>query len=490
MLRFPALLFAAVTASAAADSPQWGTAGTRNMVSPETGLADRFDLKTGENIRWRVKLGTESHSTPVISGGRVLMGTNNGQPRDPKHKGDRGVLMCFDEKTGDLLWQLVVPKRDEDQYMDWPGTGISSPATVEGDRVYIVTNRGEVVCLDLKGMANGNDGPFKDEGRHMTPAGLPPMEPGPLDADILWVLDLKAETGIWPHDAAHSSILIRGPHLYLNTGTGVDNTHRVIRTPDAPSLVVVDKATGKLLARDGEHIAPNIFHCTWSSPSCAEVDGKPMIFFCGGNGIVYAFEPLDPAVKSDAVQTLKKIWQYDPDPTGPKQEVHRYTQNKKEGPSDIFGMPVFDQGRLFIAGGGDLWWGKNEAWLHCVDAVKGTQVWSLPLEKHVMSTPAVKDGLCFIADTGRILRCVNAKTGREYWRHETGAEFWASPFIADGRVYAGTRRGDFWIFEAGKEKKLFFQTHLGSPVSSTVQAANGTLYVATMTDLIAVALKK
>jgi len=50
----------------------------------------------------------------------------------------------------------------------------------------------------------------------------------------------------WSHDGAHSSILIRGDHLYLNTGTGVDNTHRKIRTPDAPSLVVLDKHTGKL----------------------------------------------------------------------------------------------------------------------------------------------------------------------------------------------------------------------------------------------------
>jgi len=117
--------------------------------------------------------------------------------------------MCFDEKTGALLWQLVVPKRDEDAYMDWPDTGISSPATVEGDRVYLVDNRGEVVCLDAKGMANGNDGPFRDEGAHMTSPstpGSPPrrvagaetrpellrppadgllLKPGPLDADIV-----------------------------------------------------------------------------------------------------------------------------------------------------------------------------------------------------------------------------------------------------------------------------------------------------------------
>ena len=109
---------------------------------------------------------------------------------------------------------------------------------------------------------------------------------------MLWQFDLTTGAGIWSHDAAHSSILIHGDYLYLNSGTGVDNTHRRIRTPDAPSLVVLDKRTGRLVARDNEHIAPNIFHSTWSAPSMATVNGRPLVFFAAGNGIVYAFEPL------------------------------------------------------------------------------------------------------------------------------------------------------------------------------------------------------
>src|SRR6266487_1906313 len=302
--------------ASAADQPQWGQAWSRNMVSEEKSLPDSFDPKTGRNIKWSARLGTQAHSTPIVADGRVYIGTNNGEPRDPKHQGDRGVFMCFDEKTGALLWQLVVPKRDEDAYMDWPDTGISSPATVEGDRVYLVDNRGEVVCLDAKGMANGNDGPFRDEAAHMTSPstpGSPPrrvagaetrpeplrppadgvwLKPGPLDADIIWLFDLASGAGIWPHDGAHSSILIRGDHLYVNTATGVDNTHKRIRAPNAPSLVVIDKRTGNLVARDDEHIAPDIFHCTWSSPSSGEVNGCPLLFFAGGKGVLYALEPL------------------------------------------------------------------------------------------------------------------------------------------------------------------------------------------------------
>src|SRR4051812_6323087 len=238
-LLLPTLFFWDPGLASAADQPQWGEAWTRNMVSKEQNLPSSFHPVSGRNIKWRVKLGTQAHSTPVVAGGHNYVGTNNEEPRDPKHKGDRGVFLCLDEQTGALVWQLVVPKRDEDAYMDWPRMGMSSEATVEGDRVYLVDNRGAVLCLDANGMVNGNDGPFRDEGAYMTPAtpdgkarqepgaethpqplvappGVREMEPGPLDADIIWKYDLVAEAGIWPHDAAHSSILIRGNHLYLN----------------------------------------------------------------------------------------------------------------------------------------------------------------------------------------------------------------------------------------------------------------------------------
>jgi len=482
-------------ASYAGDQPQWGQAWSRNMVSAELGLPESFDAQSGRNIKWSAALGTEAHSSPVIASGRIFIGTNNGNPRDPKHQGDRGVLMCFDEESGKLLWQLVVPKRDEDIYFDWPQSGISSPATIEGDRVFLVSNRGEVLCLDAHGLANGNDGPFQSEGAHMTPHDTRELIPGPLDADIIWLFDLTSGAGIWSHDAAHSSILIDGDYLYLNSGTGVDNTHKRIRTPDAPSLVVLDKRTGKLIARDFEHIAPNIFHNTWCAPSLGEVNGRRMIFFGGGNGILYAFDALPkpgPLVETNKLTGLKKVWQFDFDPGAPKTNVHSFNSNRRESPSNFYGMPVFKENRIYLAGGGDLWWGKNEAWLKCIDAGKTGDVttngliWSYRLEKHVMGTPAVVNGIVFIADCGRKFHCVDAQTGKPYWTHDLNGEAWASPLAADGKVYLGTRSGSFYVFAASKDKKLLSSCEFGQPISSTAAAANGVLYVATMNRLYAV----
>ena len=477
-----ALLIIPIAASAA-DQPQWGQAWTRNLTSNEKNLPSTFDPVIKKNVKWVIDLGTQTHSTPIVAGGRIFIGTNNSNPRDPRHVGDRGVMMCLDEKDGHLLWQLVVPKLEDDKYLDWPETGMSSEGTIEGDRAYTVTNRGELVCLDVHGMANGNDGPYQDEGKHLALRGEPAMTPGPLDADIIWMLDMKEACGIWCHDGAHSSVLIHDDHLYVNTGTGVDNTHRLIRRPNAPSLIVVDKNTGRYLARENEKISPNIFHSTWSSPSLAEIDGIPTVFFCGGNGISYAFDLLEKNSPTGEVVPLTKRWSYHLDPEAPKTMVHRFTTNRQEGPSNIYGMPVIADGKLFIAGGGDVFWGKNQSWMKCVNPKNGREIWSYALGKHTLTSAAVKDGLVYATDSDGVVHCIDETTGKNVWTHEMNGTFWASPMVADGKIYLGTRKGNFCILAEGREKKVFTNLELKAPISATVTAANGVIYLATMKQL-------
>jgi outer membrane protein assembly factor BamB len=477
--------------ASAADQPQWGQWQTRNMVSSERNLPDGFDPKTGRNVRWIAELGTESYSTPVIVNGKVLVGTNNEQPRDPKHQGDRGVLMCFDEKDGRLCWQLVVPKLEHDPFGDWTRVGIVSPATVEGDSVYLFTNRGEVACLDLDGMADGNDGPVTDEGRHMVSKGSPPTEPGPADADVRWLFDIAAGTGVHQHDAGHCSVLVDGPFLYVCTSNGVDRSHRHVPSPDAPSLIVLDKATGRLVAVDDEKIGPRIIHCTWSSPAAGTVNGRRLIFFGGGDAVVYAFDALRSA-DAGQVHKLRRAWKFDCDPEAPKENVHEFQDNRQHGPSTITGMPVFHENRIYLTVGGDLWHGKLQAHLVCLpadrtgDITKAGPLWSYPLERHCMSTPSVADGLVYVGDCGRNVHCVDAATGKPCWTHKTPGDIWSSTLVADGKVYVTTRRGDFIVFAAGREKKILSSLRLDTPVNASPTAANGVLYVTTMNRLYAI----
>ena len=483
------LLLASV--ASAADQPQWGQKHSRNMISGETGLPATVDPESGRNVKWVADLGTETWSTPVVAAGRVLIGTNNEEPRDPRHKGDRGVLMCFNEADGSFCWQLLAPKLADDRYKDWPRAGMVSPATVEGDRVYMVSNRGEVICLDIDGMADGNDGPYLDEARHAVPAGEEPIPTADKDGDILWLYDVPKEVGVYPHDAAHSSILVHGRFLYVNTSSGLHGTHKAVRVPDAPSLIVVDKTTGRLVAQEAEGIGHRIFHSTWSSPALGRVNGKELVFFCGGDGVCYAFEPVTSAAADGQVQKLKLVWRFDCDPTAPKENIHDYIRNREESPSNIKSMPVFYKDRIYVTVGGDIWWGKEKAWLQCIDATKtgdvtnGALLWSYPVQRHCCSTPSIWNGLAFVADCDRLVHCVDAETGEPYWSHQCDGDMWASTLVADGKVYIGTRRRGFWIFAADKQKQLLCSVKLDSPIVGSAVAANGTLYVATMKKLYA-----
>ena len=167
-----------------------------------------------------------------------------------------------------------------------------------------------------------------------------PLDVTAHDADIIWLYDMISASGVHPHDSAHSSLLLDGRFLYLNTGNGVDHrdhTRTFIPKPDAPSLIVMDKTTGRVVAQDDERIGPNVFHCTWSSPALGEVNGRRLVFFCGGDGVVYAFDALPQDASAQEVHKLKRVWRYDCDPTAPKENVHSYFLNKTESPSNIMG---------------------------------------------------------------------------------------------------------------------------------------------------------
>jgi hypothetical protein len=83
------------------------------------------------------------------------------------------------------------------------------------------------------------------------------------------------------------------------------------------------------------------------------------------------------------------------------------------------------------------------------------------------------------------VHCIDAETGKSYWTYEMRGEIWGSTLVADNKVYIGSRRGDFCIFSADKEKELITRIQFDAPISTSPVAANGVLYVATQEKLYA-----
>jgi hypothetical protein len=93
----------------------------------------------------------------------------------------------------------------------------------------------------------------------------------------------------------------------------------------------------------------------------------------------------------------------------------------------------------------------------------------------------------YVTDSEGTVHCADIATGRTLWTHGMNGPFWASPLVADGKVYLGTRKGNFCVLAAGREKKVLCNLELKSPISGTATAANGVVYLATMKELFALA---
>jgi outer membrane protein assembly factor BamB len=448
------------------DWPMWGGTPDRNMVSNQKGMPSSWDIKTKKNVKWVATLGSQSYGNPVVAGGQVYVGTNNELLRDPKQGGDRGVLMCFRESDGEYLWQHTNEKLAAGRVNDWPFQGVCSSPLVEGDRLYYVTNRCEVVCLDTQGFRdNENDGPYKDE--KLT---------SQFDADIVWKFDMMEEVGSQPHNMSNCSPVSYGDLIYICTSNGQDESHVNIPSPKAPAIIAINKTTGKLVWEDNS-VTDRILHGQWSSPSVGKIGDVVQVVHAQGDGWVRGYEAL----------SGKKLWEFD---SNPKDSVWPKTRN------ELISTPVIFDNKVYVANGQDPEHGEGVGHLYCIDATKRgdiTQsgvVWHYDKIRRSISTGAIYDGMLFYPDFSGFLHCLDAKTGKVFWVHDMFAAVWGSPMVVDGKVYLGDEDGDVAILAAAREKKVIAEINMGSSVYCTPVPANGALFISNRNQLFALAEKK
>jgi outer membrane protein assembly factor BamB len=467
-----ALTGAALTAASASSDPgtgqwpMWGGTADRNFVSKMTGAATEWDVKTKKNIKWVADLGSQSYGNPVVSGGMVFVGTNNEGLRDPKQPGDRGVLMAFRESDGEFLWQQTHVKLESGRANDWPYQGVASSPLVLGDRLYYVSNRGVLLCLDTQGFRdNENDGPVTNE-----------TLTGPTNADVVWQFDMMEEVGSYPHNLSNSSPVAWGDLIFVSTSNGQDESHVNIPSPRAPAIIAVNKDTGKLAWEDNS-VQDRILHGQWSTPAVGTVDGVVQVVSGQGDGWVRGYE----------AATGKKLWEFD---TNPKDAVWPRTRN------ELIGTPVVVNNRVYIANGQDPEHGEGVGHFYAIDATKRGDItttgrlWHYDKIRRSISTAAVADGLIYIADFSGFLHCLDANTGVPYWTHDTFAAIWSSPILIGDKVYLGDEDGDVVVLQHGKEKKVVAEMNMSSAVYATPTPANGTLYINNRTQLFAIAASK
>lgn len=522
LLYLPALptvalvFFLAAEAAPAADCPQFGGSSLRNNVSSAKGLpaawsVGDFDAKTnawkkgsGKGILWVSPLGSQSYGTPVVAGGKVFCATNNGAgylKRYPS-KVDLGCLLAFQQSDGKFLWQFSVPKHPAGRAVDWPEQGICSAPLVEGDRLWVVTNRGEVACLKT-------DAPGKDE------------------PDVVWTYDMMRELGSMQHNMASCSVTALGDALFVETSNGVDESHKQMPAPKAASFIALDKRSGKLLWSDASP-GENVLHGQWGSPACGMLGGVAQVIFPGGDGWLYSF-------RADRGKDGKPelLWKFDCNP-----KAAAWKENGRGDRNEIIATPVIADGAVYVATGQDPEYGEGPGILWCIDPTKRGDVSpELVVDKAGKPVPprrlqqvdaasgesvrpnpnsaelwryaghdangdgkldfaetmhrsigmaAVADGLVVAADFCGLVHCLDAKTGKFHWSYDMMAACWGSPLVADGKIYIGDEDGDMAVFELSAKRKLLSENNMQSAVYSSAVAVDGVLYIATRDRLFAI----
>ena len=464
--------------AASGDWPLFGGTLLRNMANPvDKNIPIDWAVEEGKqkNIKWQTVLGSKCYGGPVVADGKVFVGTNNGNSRDPKITGQRAVVMAFSEADGKFLWQIVHDYPADELFHEAIPVGLCSTPAVDGKRVYYVTPACEVICANT------------------------------ADGKIDWRCDMMKELKVVPYHCSNCSPLVAGDLVLVVTGNGVNNDGKVA-SPKAPSFVAFNKTSGKIAWQSDLPSATTI-EGQWSNPTVAKVNGKNLAIFPGGDAYLYGLE----------LESGKLVWKFNCQPQRAAKDDERAT------PNYMIATPVVHDNKAYIGLGvyPEHPSGPPFSHLLCVDITKAGDVspksldhkdaknngsalvWSYggkfdPVPKkgrrvifgRTISTCAIHDGLVYIAEEQGYLHCLDAKTGQKYWDYDFKAGIWGSAYYVDGKVYIGTEDGEIVIFKAGKKQDVSAKIDMGETVASTPVVARGVLYVATKSKLYAIAEKK
>ena len=127
-----------VAQTPATDWPQW-QGPDRNGLSKETGLLQKWPA-SGPPLVWSVSSLGAGYGSAAVKGDRIFVqGAKDG----------KSVIYALNRADGKGVWSKALgPAGSNDR-----GSGPRGTPTVDGDRLYILTERGDLACLKTDGTA-------------------------------------------------------------------------------------------------------------------------------------------------------------------------------------------------------------------------------------------------------------------------------------------------------------------------------------------------
>lgn len=383
-----ALLLSIATLHAASDWPQWQGAD-RTRHSKETGLLKEWPA-SGLPVVWRATGLGEGYGSMAVAGDRVFV---------QGARGSNSFVIALNRADGKEIWSKALGRAGTNDR----GSGPRSTPTVDGDRLYVLTENGDLACLKTDGTVVWQRNILKDfrgaqiqwlisesplvDGPHVV------VTPGGTGAGIVKLDKMTGQT-VWAakelSDAAgYSSIIaadVQGVRTYM--------------TFTAAAGVGVRASDGKLMFR-----YPRAANRTANIATPVFSNNK--VFFASGYGTGGGL--LDLTAQNGEVAAKEAYFTLD--------------MKNHHG-----GMVLVD-GYLY---------GFNDSILNCLEFATGKVMWR---DRSVgKGSVTFVDGHLYLQGETNIVGLAEATpTGyKEKGRFEIpdkGRPSWAHPVITDGRLY-------------------------------------------------------
>jgi outer membrane protein assembly factor BamB len=385
------LFLGAVVAHAGADWPQW-QGPERNRVSKETGLLAEWP-SGGPRVVWTANNLGAGYGSMAVAGNRVFVqGTRD----------NSSLVFAFNRADGKEVWSKAIGPVETRQRVD-QGVGPRGTPTVDGDRLYVLTENGDLACLKT-------------------------------DGSSVWQLNiLKDFGGSQPAWMISESPLVDGPHLVV--------------TPGGPGagMVKLDKMTGKTVwaSKDLSDAA------AYSSVVVADVQGvRTYMTFTANTGVgvrasdgklMFRSQKGANNVANIATPVYAGNQVFFASGYGAGGALLNLTaQNGEVAASEAYATREMKNhhGGMVLVGG--YLYGYDDAILTCLEFATGKMMWR---DRSVgKGSVTYADGRLYVLSENNLMGLVEAtptgysEKGR-FQIPERARRSWAHPAISDGRLY-------------------------------------------------------
>ncbi|HEV8003715.1 MAG TPA: PQQ-binding-like beta-propeller repeat protein [Planctomycetaceae bacterium] len=400
-----------------------------------------WNVKAGDNVRWKTPIPGLGHSCPVVWGNRVFITTAISSNANVKIRiGNYGDVDSVNDKTKHT-WQVLCLDRDSGKVL-WTRTAYEGVPKIkrhlkgsQANCTPAVDGRHVVVCFGSEGLYC-----YDFNGKPLWKRDLSTL-------DTSFAIDEEYEWGFGNSPIIHDGLAI----------LQCDLSH--------------DSFIAAFSLADGQKVwsTPRDEIPSWSSPVIWHNSKRDEIVT---NAAQYA-RGYDPKTGTELWRLAKKSEVTIPTPVVSKELVYITSGNRPIQP--IFAIKAGAAGDISLKKEQD----KNA---HIV--------WSKMRGGPYMPTPILYGDYLYTCSNSGVVTCYEAQTGKEIYKKRMGeGSYTASPVAADGRLYFCSEKGEFRVVKAGPNFELLGINAMDDYVMATPAISSGSLFVRSQHFLTALGKK-